>query len=184
MSLVGVTYLLFVQCIANRLRNVRASRETSRDELLKQYKEYFVTPLTAQSSTFLSLSEACDLEMDSVRSRTGSHSSATITSRPVSANPERRSIVSARRESQRLQKRPSARRPMTGLSSRAKSATVEDSFTGRTLTAQGDRTPLTCNCITSDSKKMSSNSLRAAEVLDSLNSVRRAIYEQKQRDKQ
>ncbi|BHF64423.1 DNA topoisomerase 3-beta-1 [Sparganum proliferum] len=39
--------------IAHRLRNIKASREISREELLRQYKQYFITPVTAPAISCL-----------------------------------------------------------------------------------------------------------------------------------
>ncbi|VDL92697.1 unnamed protein product [Schistocephalus solidus] len=39
--------------IAHRLKNIKASRETSREELLRQYKQYFITPVTVPAISCL-----------------------------------------------------------------------------------------------------------------------------------
>ncbi|VDK43265.1 unnamed protein product [Taenia asiatica] len=124
--------------LANRLRNIRPSPETSREVLLKHYREYFITPLTAQSLTKVSTLDL-DNSMPRCRLRCSSARSAQLgTPRPL------------------------------------KSLTSIDS--ARTTPAPPQAS--VCGC-TSTSRGSVMETPRTREVLDSLNSVRRALHEQR-----
>ncbi|KAL5972143.1 hypothetical protein TSMEX_000124 [Taenia solium] len=124
--------------LANRLRNIRPSPETSREVLLKHYREYFITPLTAQSLTKVSTLDL-DNSMPRCRLRCSSARSAQLgTPKPL--------------------------KPLTSIvSARTTPAPPQVSVCGCTSTSRGSvmATP------------------RTREVLDSLNSVRRALHEQR-----
>ncbi|KAL5110166.1 hypothetical protein TcWFU_003905 [Taenia crassiceps] len=128
--------------LANRLRNIRPSPETSRDVLLKRYKEYFITPVTAQS-----LNKVSTPNLDN-------------------SLPRCRLRCSSARSTQ-----PRTPRPLKTLTS---------SISART-TPPPPRTSV-CGC-NSTSRGPIMETPRSREVLESLNSVRRALHEQRVRGK-
>ncbi|VDD76325.1 unnamed protein product [Mesocestoides corti] len=158
--------------MANRLKNVQPSPEISREELLKRHKEYFITPLTARSLTSLASTDHMDFEFGSHRSRNSSCCSTL--SRPFSANPVKllRPVTARRREfTQEASARSS--RPLTSSSvSRTKSRKPKSASSVKPPTKGGDRPPPTCNC----TSKHPNHSPQASELIDSLNSVRKALY--------
>ncbi|VDM33549.1 unnamed protein product [Hydatigera taeniaeformis] len=128
--------------LANRLRNIRPSPETSREALLKHYREYFITPVTAQCLTKMPTLDS-DSSLPRCRPRCSSARSTQIgASRPL------KSFNSS-------------------ISSRATPAPPRASACGCTSTSRGSivETP------------------RSREVLKSLNSVRRALHEQRVKGK-
>ncbi|KAM7537984.1 hypothetical protein Aperf_G00000062519 [Anoplocephala perfoliata] len=141
--------------MANRLRNIRPSPEISREVLLKRHKQYFVTPITAQSLNHLPSSVDNDASNVSISSWSRLRcSSARPTSQSSSGIP----------------------RPLTGISSfgRVPSArTLNHKFSPAmphssrppSRRASGKETP------------------RSQGVLDSLNSVKQALYEQRMKGK-
>ncbi|CDS42881.1 DNA topoisomerase iii [Echinococcus multilocularis] len=128
--------------LANRLRNIRPSPETSREVLLKHYKEYFITPVTAQS---LTKGSALDLDASLPRSRPRCSSARSVQLGP-----------------------PRPLKRLTGFgSAHTTPAPSHTSVCGCALASGGSviETP------------------RSREVLGSLNSVRRAIHEQRVKGK-
>ncbi|VUZ40570.1 unnamed protein product, partial [Hymenolepis diminuta] len=90
--------------LADRLRNIRPSPEISREILLKRYKQYFITPVTARSN----LSSSYDADF--------SNSSSSVRSRPrcSSARPISRSSTGTPR-------------PLTGIASSGRTSSAKSS---------------------------------------------------------
>ena len=135
--------------MANRLRNIRPSPETSREVLLKGYKQYFVTPITAQSLGSLPTSKGDSTPNSSLRrSRLRCYSAHPS---PRGSQPPRRGAPA---------------RPLTGV---APAPTPVGA------------TPTEPHASTSRQSLVETPHTR--EVLDGLNSVRRALYEQRVKGK-
>ncbi|KAM3178065.1 hypothetical protein ACTXT7_003313 [Hymenolepis weldensis] len=133
--------------LADRLRNIRPSPEISREILLKRYKQYFITPVTAQSNH----PSSYDADFSNLSS------SVRIRPRCSSARPISRSSLGTPR-------------PLTGIASSGRTSSAKSSV-------RNDPPPISIPLRPSSRMASGINTPHSREVLNSLDSVRRALHE-------